>query len=66
MLNSIEPRRVGAQRSSENMSLGRDSSEFNALPIINQQAAWLRARFPVGDAHARLLAELVFARRALR
>lgn len=60
-----ETRRTGMCERASEMSLGRDTEEFIAQPV-NLQAAWLAARFTMGAAHARVIAEHAFARRSQR
>lgn len=61
-----ETRRTGkCGRASENV-LARTLSDIAQEPIVFNQIAWLTARYDVGEAHARLLAELAFARRPQR
>lgn len=45
---------------------GGNISEIAQNPLIFNQAAWIAARYSVGAAHARVIAEHVFARRPQR
>lgn len=60
-----ETRRTGMCGRASEMSFGRDNSEYSPA-IILQQAAWLAARYQMGAAHARVIAEHAFARRPQR
>lgn len=60
-----ETRRTGMCGRASELSFGRDSSDYSP-PMILQQAAWLSARYKMGAAHARVLAEHAFARRPQR
>lgn len=60
-----ETRRTGMCERASEMSLGRDKSEDTA-PHLDFQSAWLAARFNMGAAHARVVAEAAFARRPQR
>ena len=55
-----ETRRTGMCERASKMSLGRDTAEDTAQ-TLNVQAAWLAARFTMGAAHARVVAELAFS-----
>ena len=52
-------RAAGRDRASE-VVLCRNASEVDQNPVIFNQAAWLAARFTMGAAHARVVAEHVF------
>lgn len=60
-----ETRRTGGCERASEMSLGRDKSESITAPL-DFQSAWLAARFNMGAAHARVVAEAAFARRPQR
>ena len=60
-----ETRRTGKCGRASEVSLGRDAFEYSPTPE-NFQALWLVARFDVGAAHARVIAEHAFARRPAR
>jgi hypothetical protein len=51
--------RRGERGRTSMMSLGGDIAE-DTVSTTNLQAIWLTSRYPIGAAHARLLAELHF------
>lgn len=57
-------RTVGCKRASE-MSPPGDKTETRPS-TLHFQSAWLAARFSMGEAHARVVAEHAFARRPQR
>lgn len=65
MTHKLETRRDGTRERASEMSLGWDKTEDTA-PHIEFQSAWLAARFNMGAAHARVIAEAAFARRPQR
>lgn len=65
MSKIAETRRTGMCERASYKSLGRDFREDTAHHL-NLQAAWIAARYSVGAAHARAIAEHMFARRPQR
>ena len=66
MYLKTETRRTGRCGRAPDVSIAADNSEYSPQTQNHQQIAWLLARYDVGYAHARALAEQAFSRRPQR